>query len=75
MDSGPERFESNDWLRPQSEVPGLFMTGVDITTLGVTGALMSGALFVAFEMRAAAVVCALRLRCYSMLVLSVLRLY
>ena len=37
-------FQADDWLRPQTDVPGLYMTGQDVTTLGVTGALMSGIL-------------------------------
>lgn len=44
LESHPMRFEKQDWLRPQSHVPGLFLTGQDITTLGVTGALMGGIL-------------------------------
>lgn len=30
--------------RPESGLPGLYLTGQDVTTLGVTGALMSGIL-------------------------------
>ena len=35
------RFEQ-DWLRPRTEIPGLWLTGQDILTCGVTGAMMSG---------------------------------
>ena len=42
--SHPTRFQADDWLRPRTPVGGLFMTGQDVTTLGVTGALMSGVL-------------------------------
>jgi all-trans-retinol 13,14-reductase len=44
LESHPERFDMDDWLRPKSWVPGLYTTGQDNTTLGVTGALMSGVL-------------------------------
>jgi all-trans-retinol 13,14-reductase len=36
-----QRLEQ-DWLRPQTTIPGLWMTGQDILTCGVTGAMMSG---------------------------------
>ncbi len=41
----PERFESK-WLRPRTPVPGLWMTGQDISTCGVGGALFAGYLTV-----------------------------
>jgi all-trans-retinol 13,14-reductase len=44
LESHPERFDMDDWLRPQTHIDGLYMTGQDVTTLGVTGALMSGVL-------------------------------
>ncbi len=44
LDNKPIRYQHNDWLIPNTEIPGLYMTGQDITTLGVTGALMSGVL-------------------------------
>eukprot|EP00294_Goniomonas_avonlea_P002435 CAMPEP_0114569602 /NCGR_PEP_ID=MMETSP0114-20121206/16721_1 /TAXON_ID=31324 /ORGANISM="Goniomonas sp, Strain m" /LENGTH=99 /DNA_ID=CAMNT_0001756507 /DNA_START=16 /DNA_END=311 /DNA_ORIENTATION=+ len=44
LNCNPERFQADDWLRPQTQVPGLFITGQDVTTLGVTGALMGGIL-------------------------------
>ncbi len=31
-------------LRPETDVPGLFLTGQDVMTAGITGALMSGVL-------------------------------
>ena len=31
-------------LRPDTDVPGLFLTGQDVLTAGITGALMSGVL-------------------------------
>jgi all-trans-retinol 13,14-reductase len=40
----PERFEMDDWLRPESPVPGLFLTGQDVAVFGIAGALMSGVL-------------------------------
>jgi len=37
----PERM-SQRWLRPKTRIPGLWLTGQDILTCGVTGAMMSG---------------------------------
>jgi len=37
----PERFAARD-LRPRTEVPGLYLTGADASTLGVAGALHGG---------------------------------
>ena len=31
-----------DWLRPKTQIPGLWLTGQDTLTCGVTGAMMSG---------------------------------
>lgn len=39
----PERFRCQ-WLRPATPVPGLYLAGQDVTTMGVTGALFGGAL-------------------------------
>ncbi len=39
----PERMQQN-WLRPQTRIPGLWLTGQDILTCGVTGAMMAGLL-------------------------------
>jgi hypothetical protein len=32
------------WLRPQTKIAGLWLTGQDILTCGVTGAMMAGML-------------------------------
>ncbi|MEM7437244.1 MAG: NAD(P)/FAD-dependent oxidoreductase [Myxococcota bacterium] len=39
----PERFEQR-WLQPRTPVKGLYLTGSDISTAGVGGALMGGVL-------------------------------
>lgn len=39
----PDRY-ANPWLRPESPVPGLYMSGSDVSTCGVVGAMMGGAL-------------------------------
>jgi len=39
--STPERFEAK-WLQPRTPVPGLFLTGQDIVSMGVMGALCGG---------------------------------
>jgi len=44
LDCTSKRFVSDDWLRPATEINGLYLSGQDITTLGFTGALMSGVL-------------------------------
>ena len=31
-----------DWLRPKTRIPGLWLTGQDVLTCGVTGAMMAG---------------------------------
>ena len=41
IDHSPDRFRQR-WLRPRSDVKGLFYTGQDITTVGVSSALFSG---------------------------------
>jgi all-trans-retinol 13,14-reductase len=43
LDHTPQRFEQR-WLRPRTRVPGLYLTGQDITSCGVAGALMGGIL-------------------------------
>jgi len=45
LDHTPERLQQ-DWLTPQTRVEGLWLTGQDILTCGVTGAMMSGLLTV-----------------------------
>jgi len=44
LDFQPERCEANDWLRPESPIPGLYLTGQDVAVFGIAGALMSGVL-------------------------------
>jgi all-trans-retinol 13,14-reductase len=44
LNSKPIRFQHDDWLIPQTHIKGLYLTGQDITTLGVTGAMMAGVL-------------------------------
>lgn len=39
----PERMKQK-WLRPKTAIPGLWLTGQDILTCGVTGAMMAGVL-------------------------------
>jgi len=41
IESSPERFQQ-DWLRAETPIPGLYLTGQDITTDGVISALMAG---------------------------------
>ncbi len=43
LEHTPSRFRQR-WLRPHTPIKGLFLTGQDITTVGVTGALFSGLL-------------------------------
>ena len=43
LDHTPQRFEQR-WLRPRTPIPGLYLTGQDIATCGVAGALMGGVL-------------------------------
>jgi all-trans-retinol 13,14-reductase len=43
LDHDPHRF-TQDWLRPKTSIPGLYLTGQDITSCGVSGALAAGAL-------------------------------
>lgn len=39
----PERFQ-NPWLRPKSPIKGLYLSGSDIASVGVIGAMMGGVL-------------------------------
>jgi all-trans-retinol 13,14-reductase len=39
----PERMQQK-WLRPKTSIPGLWLSGQDILTCGVTGAMMAGML-------------------------------
>lgn len=43
LDHDPERFEQ-DWLKPKTRIPGLYLTGQDIMTCGVVGAMIGGLL-------------------------------
>ncbi|MBT3478410.1 MAG: NAD(P)/FAD-dependent oxidoreductase [Candidatus Marinimicrobia bacterium] len=43
LDHTSERFRQN-WLRPQTEINNFFLTGQDVTTVGLTSALFSGLL-------------------------------
>ncbi len=43
LDHTPERLQQ-DWLRPRTRIPGLWLTGQDTLTCGVTGAMMAGML-------------------------------
>ncbi|WP_166254974.1 phytoene desaturase family protein [Marinobacter salicampi] len=39
----PGRFEQ-DWLKPKTRIPGLYLTGQDVMTCGVAGAMIGGLL-------------------------------
>lgn len=39
----PDRFEQ-DWLKPKTRIPGLYLTGQDIMTCGVVGGMIGGLL-------------------------------
>lgn len=41
LDHDPARL-SQSWLRPRTRVPGLWLTGQDVMSCGVTGAMMGG---------------------------------
>ena len=41
LDHDPARM-SQDWLRPRTRIPGLYLTGQDIMSCGVAGAMMGG---------------------------------
>ncbi|MDE2401182.1 MAG: NAD(P)/FAD-dependent oxidoreductase [Burkholderiales bacterium] len=41
IDHNPQRFQQ-DWLTPRTRIPGLWLTGQDIMSCGVVGAMMSG---------------------------------
>ncbi|ONF43672.1 FAD-dependent oxidoreductase [Marinobacter lutaoensis] len=43
LDHTPERFEQ-DWLKPKTRIPGLYLTGQDVMTCGVVGAMIGGLL-------------------------------
>jgi phytoene dehydrogenase-like protein len=41
LDHDPKRFEQT-WLRPKTDIEGLYLTGQDIMTCGVVGAMIGG---------------------------------
>jgi all-trans-retinol 13,14-reductase len=43
LDHTPERLQQ-DWLTPRTKLEGLWLTGQDVLTCGVTGAMMAGML-------------------------------
>ncbi|MEH6605027.1 MAG: NAD(P)/FAD-dependent oxidoreductase [Pseudomonadales bacterium] len=43
LDHTPQRFEQ-DWLKPKTDIAGLYLTGQDIMTCGVMGAMVGGLL-------------------------------
>ena len=43
LDHDPQRFRE-DWLSPRTEIPGLWLTGQDVLSCGVVGAMMAGML-------------------------------
>ncbi|MEJ2383680.1 MAG: NAD(P)/FAD-dependent oxidoreductase [Xanthomonadales bacterium] len=43
LDHDPERF-AQDWLRPKTEIPGLYLAGQDVVSCGVVGAMVGGLL-------------------------------
>ena len=43
LDHTSERLRQ-DWLGPRTRIPGLWLTGQDTLTCGVTGAMMAGML-------------------------------
>jgi phytoene dehydrogenase-like protein len=43
LEHSPSRFEQ-DWLKPKTEIPGLYLTGQDVLTCGVVGAMVAGLL-------------------------------
>ncbi|MCC6373733.1 MAG: FAD-dependent oxidoreductase, partial [Moraxellaceae bacterium] len=41
LDHDPKRFEQT-WLRTKTDIDGLYLTGQDIMTCGVVGAMIGG---------------------------------
>jgi all-trans-retinol 13,14-reductase len=41
IDPTPKRFKQR-WLKPKTEIKGLYLTGQDVLTVGVSSALLSG---------------------------------
>ena len=44
LDNKPIRYQHDDWLIPKTHIKGLYLTGIDITSVGFTGGLMAGVL-------------------------------
>lgn len=44
LDNKLIRYKREDWLRPQTYIKDLYLTGQDITNIGITGAMMGGVL-------------------------------
>ena len=44
LDNKPIRYQHDDWLIPKTHIKNLYLTGIDITTVGFTGGLMAGVL-------------------------------
>ncbi len=43
LDHDPQRF-AQDWLKPKTDIPGLYLAGQDVLTCGVVGAMVGGLL-------------------------------
>ena len=43
LNHDPQRFKQ-DWLKPKTDIPGLYLTGQDVMTCGVVGAMVGGLL-------------------------------
>jgi len=43
LDHSPQRFDQS-WLKPKTEINGLYLTGQDVMTCGVVGAMVGGLL-------------------------------
>jgi len=41
LDHDPQRLQQ-DWLRPKTEIPGLYLAGQDVLSCGVVGAMIGG---------------------------------
>jgi len=63
IDHTAERLRQ-DWLGPRTRIPGLWLTGQDTLTCGVTGAMMSG-LITAMSMVGARTIAPLLKRIYA----------
>ena len=50
LEHTPKRFKQ-DWLRPQTPITGLYLTGADICSCGVGGAVFGGVLQVSAQLK------------------------